>query len=1364
MSYKVVKYGKKAERRNFSRMPYEFELPNLIENQKDSFNWFIKEGVREVLEDVSPIEGDGHDCALRLYLSDHFFEESDVNTIKEAKEKGVNYSNKLMVLARLENVTKSGEIKEEKVKLCDLPIMTPSGTFVIMGNERVVVSQIVRSSGAYFVAPPKDSDEGITAQIIPTHGAWIEIEPGAQSLYIKLDRTKKIPFITFLKGLGFDNDTIKETFKVYLKIIEGKAKKGKKIIVGETLEEIEDNGYKLSNRDAVLELYRAQKEGESTTYQEAKEFVRSRLFEKIRYDLNAVGRYKINKKLNVLASALGYKLAEDLFNAKTGELILPAGTLISKEHGDSELSTYEILGNNRDSFRVSIIGKEKSLQNELLEDIFTAREDGLEVEPLAITLGKDIYVKTNEGTKAILLSKGVYLGPKQYNMLRKNFYHLDDESKEYVSSENLDIVNLVTTEEIVSLKDGSVIVPKGEVITDTVIARLRQNKTSIDDKFRNHFLIHDCYESYYARKSVVVEQLKVLVPDTENEQLEKELLLIGNDQRELREHITISDIVAFLMYYLNLSNYKVGEIDDIDKLGNRRIKLVGELLKNSFRVSFAKIQKTIRESMSTKSWEDIKLSSLVNVGPLNTEVKKFFGSSQLSQFMDQINLLAELTQKRRITAQGTGGIQKERAGVEVRDVHPSHFGRLCPIETPEGASIGLIFSLASYAKIDMYGFIETPYFKVEKNKSGVPIITSKVKYLNADDEYGEIIASAASPRKILSDGTYTFDKERIVARKHGETSLFNSHEVSYIDVSPKQIVSVCTAAIPFLEHDDGTRALMGSNMQRQAVPLVRPESPIVGTGIEYRVAKDSGTLVVSDVDGVVTYVDSSRVVITLKEEAEVVFGGKVLYDGKEDFNLEVANRLISKGVAKNKTFDILYFVRSNQDNSINQHPIVKVGEKIEKGDIIADGPTSQNGELALGRNVVVAFMTFDGYNFEDAVIMSEELVKNDVYSSIHIDVHDIATKVLKGNGGRDKEEFTNELPNVSRSAVANLDDDGIVIVGSEVKEDDILVGKITPKGDNQSSQITDLLHQIIGEKSKDYKDSSLRVPHGSSGIVQDVRILDKAKGDKLQDGINKQVRVFIAQKRKIMEGDKMAGRHGNKGVISKILPREDMPYMADGTPIDIILNPQGVPSRMNFGQVLELPLGLAGKKLGVKFATPVFDPASDEDIKDMMKEANVEADGKTVLYDGRTGLPYENRIGVGIMYMIKLSHMVDDKLHARNTGPYAIVSQQPLGGKAQNGGQRFGEMEVWALYAYGAAHTLQEILTYKSDDIVGRNKVNLALSRGDRLPVPSIPESFRVLTRQLKGLGLYSELEDSTTGLNEVTKSIVDNKKGGYRR
>ncbi|CCV64850.1 DNA-directed RNA polymerase subunit beta [Alteracholeplasma palmae J233] len=1271
MGYRTVQYGKKASRRNYSKMNYDIDLPNLIEIQTQSFERFYKEGVQELLKDISPIEG--HNGDLKLYFEECFFAEPKYG-ILESKIRDINYSRQLSAKVKLENAV-TGEIRESVVLMTELPMMTPAGTFVINGAERVVVSQIVRSAGAYFTSEldKKINRIKFTAQVIPTRGAWIEYEQGSKDiLYAKLDRSKKVPMTTFMRALGFSTKKeIEETF-------------GKSTLLTATFEKDESK----TSDDAIIDLYSKLRQGEKVPADAAREFIRVRLFDRRRYDLAAVGRYKFNKKLDVLARAENTFLAEDLINKETGEVVFAKDTEITKE-------VIEQLKLHRNLFRKELISKEKNLENETPDEILATRmPDG----------GDALYAKEN----------------------------------------------------ILNLRTGEVLVTKNTEITPEVITTLRRNRQAIDEKVIKYFLdSKDIYQKEVDRLGVIVESFEVYTYDESGDR-NTNIKLIGNDQRENKEHITISDVVASLSYYLNLYD-GLGSVDDIDHLGNRRLRLIGELLKNQFRIGLARAEKNIKDKMSTTSFADAAPANIINMTPLAGAIKTFFGSSQLSQFMDQINPLAELTQKRRVSALGTGGIARDRAGVEVRDVHNSHYGRLCPIETPEGPSIGLISSLATYARTDEYGFIQTPFLQVI-HENGISKVSDKITYLTADQEAGEVIASAASP--LNPDNS--FKEERIIARSNGETGMYEQHEITFMDVSPKQIVSVATSSIPFLEHDDASRALMGANMQRQAVPLLAPESPIVGTGIEYRAAKDSGCVIVTKNAGYVTYADAKKIIITEEPTDVVSIGGRIIYEPNKEFNYMIAKELHDYGMAPESEYELIQFFRSNQDTLVLQKPIVVAGEYVEAGDIIADGPSTDQGELALGRNVTVAFMTWEGYNYEDAIIMSEELVKNDVYTSIHIDEYEIETRELKTGTG--KEEITREIPNVGPDAIKNLDEKGIIIPGSEVKEGDILVGKITPKGIFEPSPSEKLIHAVIGEKSREYRDSSLRVPHGGGGVVQSIRYFSKKNGDILPSGVNETIRVYIAKKRKISEGDKMAGRHGNKGVISKILPKEDMPYMEDGTTVDIMLNPLGVPSRMNIGQILEIHLGISAKRLGIKVATPVFDGVEDKDLKDIMAEAGLEPDGKTTLYDGRTGEPYENRISVGVMYMIKLSHMVDDKLHARSVGPYTLVTQQPMGGKAQNGGQRFGEMEVWALYAYGAAHTLQEMLTVKSDDMIGRNKVYSAITHGKPIPKASIPESFRVLTRELQALGLYVELVDAATGENEATKSLVDqNKKGGLQ-
>ncbi|MFA5692107.1 MAG: DNA-directed RNA polymerase subunit beta [Acholeplasmataceae bacterium] len=1271
MGYKTVKYGKKAERRNYSRMLYEVELPNLIEVQTSSFDQFIETGINELLRDISPIEG--HSGDLKLHFEKCFLSEAK-QSIEEAKLRDVDYSKQLFAEVKLENVI-TGEVRQTKVLMSDLPMMTPSGTFIINGSERVVVSQIVRSSGVYFTSEYDEKLNKIkyAGQMMPTRGAWIELEQGAKEiLYVKIDRSKKIPLTTLIRALGFQTKVeIENTF-------------GKNTLINNTF----DRDDTKNSNDAVIELYSKLRQGEIVPAEAARDHLRNRFFDRRRYDLASVGRFKYNKKLDVLSRALNTYLNENLYD-ENGEVLFEKDTFLNRKVINEIAKVRHIL-------LKEVITKENNIENEMGDEILaTYLPDG----------GNKLYAKEN----------------------------------------------------IHDLRTQEILIRKNEEITPEKITLLRKHRASLDNKVVKYFLSEDVYLKEETRKGVFVEVLNVYIYD-ENNQKSNPIRLVGSNQSEDKKYVVTSDIIAAISYYLNLYE-GVGQTDDIDHLGNRRVRLIGELLKNQFRIGLAKAEKSIKDKMSVTTFADATPANIMNMMPLASTIRNFFGSSQLSQFMDQINPLAELTQKRRISALGPGGIKRDRAGVEVRDVHNSHYGRLCPIETPEGPSIGLISSLTTYAKVDKYGFIMTPFLKVLQNDKNETVVTNDFVYLTADEEREEYIASAATP----VDEKGIFKENRIIARSYGETAIYDRNLITYMDVSPRQLVSVATASIPFLEHDDASRALMGANMQRQAVPLLKPESPIVGTGIEYRAAKDSGVTIVSKGDGFVTYVDASKIVVVRKPLESLKHGSRFVYKPEMEFNLELAKKLYDLNLGDHDVYFLTNFKRSNQDTLILQKPLVVYGEYVEKGDVIADGPATNNGELALGRNVTVAFMTWEGYNYEDAIVMSEELVKDDVYTSIHIDEYEAETRDLKQAGN--KEIITREIPYASQDSLRYLDDRGIIVPGTEVKEGDILVGKITPKGALEPTPTDRLIFAVLGDKSKDYRDSSLRVPHGGGGIVQSVQYFSKANGDKLPPLVNEQIKVYVAQKRKISEGDKMAGRHGNKGVISKILPKEDMPYLADGTPVDILLNPLGVPSRMNLGQILEIHLGLAAKNLGIKIATPVFDGVDDKELREIMKDANVEPDGKTYLYDGRTGEKYESRISYGVMYMLKLAHMVDDKLHARSVGPYTIVTQQPMGGKAQNGGQRFGEMEVWALYAYGAAHTLQELLTIKSDDMIGRNNVYSAISQGKPIPKPSIPESFRVLTKELQALGLYAELVNIKTGENVANKSLVfpSKPKGGFR-
>ncbi len=1123
MAYKIVKCGDHRERRNFSKIRNTYELKDLLEIQKKSYDWFQTTGIKEVFEDLFPVEN--FSGTLKLEFGDYYFDEPRYS-IKESKDRETTYSAPLKVEVRLFN-QETGEVKEQEIFMGDMPIMTDSGTFVINGAERVIVSQLVRSPSVYFNHEiDKNGRELITSQIIPTRGTWLEFETDARDvLYVRIDRTRKVTLTTLLRAFGLSSD--EEIFKMF-----GEDEYLKNTIAKDSTKNTDE---------ALIEIYEKLRPGEPATLDSSKNQIITRFFDEFRYDLARVGRYKFNRKLNIMDRLLGQTLAEDI--VVDGEVKCAKGTVFTKA---------------------------------LLEDL-----------------------------KDVLANYGI---------------------KEVSINEELDNYNKV-------------------------------------------------------------QEIKVIDPSDKK----KKLIVIGNDQTIDEKRLTISDVFASVSYYLNLL-HGVGNFDEIDHLGNRRIRQVGELLQNQFRIGVSRMERVIRERMTTQEMEEVTPKTLINIRPVTAAMKEFFGSSQLSQFMDQTNPIAELTNKRRLSALGPGGLSRDRAGVEVRDVNTSHYGRICPIESPEGPNIGLITSLASYAKIDDYGFIMTPYRKVENCK-----ITDTVEYLTADEEADYIISQST----VGTNEDNVITDEQVNARLRGENILAKPEQVDYIDVSPQQVVSITTSCIPFLEHDDATRALMGANMQRQAMPLIKTEAPFVGTGVEHIAAKDSGVCIVAKADGVVEYVDAKKIVV--------------------------------KNAKGKDTYYLANFELANAGICNHQRPIVKVGDKVVAGKtIIADGNSTDKGELALGKNMVVAFMTFNGYNYEDAVILNENLVKDDKLTSLHLEDYEIQCRETKLG----PEEITRDIPNVSEDARKNLDENGIIAIGTEVKEGDILVGKVTPKGVAELTSEEKLLHAIFGEKTREVRDTSLRVPHGGDGIVHDIKIYSRKDNDELPAGVSKVIRVYIIQKRKIQVGDKMSGRHGNKGVISLILPEEDMPYLPDGTPVDIMLNPQGVPSRMNLGQILELHMGMAAKKLGVHIATPVFDGAKISDIKDMMKEAGMDEDGKTVLYDGRTGEAFDNRISVGVMYMIKLHHMVDDKLHARSTGPYSLVTQQPLGGKAQFGGQRFGEMEVWALYAYGAAHTLQEILTVKSDDVIGRVKVYEAIVKGQEIDQAGVPESFRVLMKEFQALGL----------------------------
>ena len=1124
VAYKIVKYGDYHERRNFSKIKNTYELKDLLEIQKKSYQWFITDGIKEVFEDLFPVEN--FSGTLSLEFGDYHFDEPRYS-IKASKDRETTFAAPLKVEVRLFN-RETGEVKEQEIFMGDMPVMTDSGTFIINGAERVIVSQLVRSPSVYFNHEiDKNGRELITSQIIPTRGTWLEFETDARDvLYVRIDRTRKVTLTTLLRAFGLSSD--EEILNLF-----GEDDYLKNTIAKDSTKNTDE---------ALIEIYEKLRPGEPATLDSSKNQIITRFFDEFRYDLAKVGRYKFNRKLNIIDRLLNQTLAEDI--KVNDEVVFAKGTVITKD---------------------------------MLEQL------------------KEIFA---------------------------NGYHL----QEVTINEELDTYNKI-------------------------------------------------------------QMIKIVDPSDKK----KKLNVIGNDQSIEVKRLTISDVYAAVSYYLNLL-HGVGNFDEIDHLGNRRIRQVGELLQNQFRIGVSRMERVIRERMTTQEMEEVTPKTLINIRPVTAAMKEFFGSSQLSQFMDQTNPIAELTNKRRLSALGPGGLSRDRAGVEVRDVNASHYGRICPIESPEGPNIGLITSLASYAKIDEYGFIMTPYRKVENCK-----ITDEVVYLTADEEQDYIISQSTvgtNDENIITDA-------QVAARFRGENILAKPEQVDYSDVSPQQVVSITTSCIPFLEHDDATRALMGANMQRQAMPLIKTEAPFVGTGVEYIAAKDSGVCIVAKADGIVSYVDAKKIVVKNKTGEDTYYLA----------NFELAN----SGICN------------------HQRPIVKVGDKVEAGKtIIADGNSTDKGELALGKNMVVAFMTFNGYNYEDAVILNENLVKDDKFTSLHLEDYEMQCRETKLG----PEEITRDIPNVSEEARKNLDENGIITIGTEVKEGDILVGKVTPKGMAELTSEEKLLHAIFGEKTREVRDTSLRVPHGGDGIVHDIKIYSRKDNDELPAGVSKVIRVYIIQKRKIQVGDKMSGRHGNKGVISLILPQEDMPYLPDGTPVDIMLNPQGVPSRMNLGQILEIHMGMAAKKLGVHIATPVFDGAQISDIEDMMAEAGMDKDGKTVLYDGRTGEPFDNRISVGVMYMIKLHHMVDDKLHARSTGPYSLVTQQPLGGKAQFGGQRFGEMEVWALYAYGAAYTLQEMMTVKSDDVVGRVKVYESIVKGQELNQAGVPESFRVLMKEFQALGL----------------------------
>ena len=1191
VNVKDVKLGK-TTRKSFAKINEVLKMPNLIEVQKKSYKWFLDEGLREVFRDVSAITD--YNGTLELSFIDYRIDDEPKYTVAECKERDVTYAAPLRVTARLNN-TETGEIKESEVFMGDFALMTDSGTFVINGAERVIVSQLVRSPGVYFACDKdKTGKDLFKSTVIPSRGAWLEYEMDSNDVvYVRIDKNRKIPITTFIRALGIGkNDDIYKTFGRDERLVQT----------------IEQKDQTVSRDEALLEVYRKLRPGEPPTVDSAVSHLYNLFFDPKRYDLARFGRYKFNNKLGLASRLAGHTLSQPVVNPMTGEIMADVGELVDYKKAE-------------------------------------------EIQQAGV---KEAFVNV--------------------------------EVKEIVNFEG-EVVNKVEEKEVKIIGNGMVDI-KGYVDFDV--------------------------EELGINELVCFDVLKSILETSETEDELKDNIKKRVDEL-VSKNITYDDIIATISYFLNLCD-GVGTVDDIDHLGNRRIRSVGELLQNQFRIGFTRMERVVRERMNIQS-QDLEVvtpAALINIRPVTAAIKEFFGSSPLSQFMDQNNPLAELTHKRRLSALGPGGLSRDRAGFEVRDVHYSHYGRMCPIETPEGPNIGLISYLASFARINEYGFIEAPYRKVDKETG---VVTDEVVYMTADVEDNYIVAQANEP--LTEDGK--FARAKVNGRYRDQISEFDREEVDYMDVSPKMVVSVATAMIPFLENDDANRALMGSNMQRQAVPLLKTEAPIVGTGMEYKACVDSGVAIVAKADGVVRSVSADEIVV--REE-----GGNV------------------------RKYTLTKFKRSNAGTCTNQRPIVEKGEKIEKGQVIADGPATSNGEISLGKNALIGFMTWEGYNYEDAVLLNENLVKDDKYTSIHIEEYEIEARDTKLG----PEEITRDIPNVGEDSLKDLDEDGIIRIGAEVRSGDILVGKVTPKGETELTAEERLLRAIFGEKAREVRDNSLKVPHGESGVIIDVKVFTRENCDELSPGVNKLVRCYIAQKRKISVGDKMAGRHGNKGVVSRILPQEDMPFLEDGTPLDIVLNPLGVPSRMNIGQVLEVHLGMAAKKLGWKIMTPVFDGAHEEDIRECFKEAGMAEDGKVTLYDGRTGEKFDNRVTVGYMYYLKLHHLVDDKIHARSVGPYSLVTQQPLGGKAQFGGQRFGEMEVWALEAYGAAYTLQEILTVKSDDTVGRVKTYESIVKGQNVPNPGIPESFKVLVKELQSLSLDVRVLDSAGEEIDLKQSLED--------
>ena len=1176
-----VMYGKTL-RKSFARTQEIMDMPNLLEIQKSSYKWFLETGLREVFRDVDSVTD--YTGNLELSFIDYSMNEKPKYSEEECKARDATYAAPLKVRVRLRN-KETEEIKEQEIFMGDFPIMTDGGTFIINGAERVIVSQIVRSPGVYF---DKTVDKAMIATygstVIPYHGAWLEYETDANDVfYVRIDKNRKLPITWFLKAMGqyradldekgafkpescatwlscVSDPTVGATTNERIKEIFGEDER-----IVATL----DKDTTQSRDECLLEIYRKLRPGDPPTVESAETLLEGLFFDRRRYEISDVGRYKFNKKLSLFPRIAGFELAAPVADPLTGELIAEPGTVLSRDK---------------------------------------AREiaDAGVVDVLLNVDGKRVRVFSNG---MVDLARYVDFDPKEIGVREK--------------------VRGIVLKQLMEQYQGD------------------------------------------ALKSAIKEYIEILVP----------------------RHIVVDDMFSSVNY-LNCLAHGIGEADDIDHLGNRRVRCVGELLQNQFRIGFSRMERVIRERMTLQDLDIVTPQSLINIRPVTAAIKEFFGSSPLSQFMDQTNPLAELTHKRRMSALGPGGLSRERASFDVRDVHYSHYGRLCPIETPEGPNIGLINYLASYARANEYGFLVAPYRKVEK---GTCRLTDQVDYMTADQEDQFIVCQASEP----VDENGCLINKRVTCRHRNDTISVNREEVDYIDVSPKMMVSIATAMIPFLENDDANRALMGANMQRQAVPLMTTQAPIVATGIEHKCAVDSGVCVLAEGEGTVTRVDARHITVR--------------YDAGET-----------------KEYKLIKFARSNQGTCINQRPIVSPGDRVSKGDVLADGPSTSNGEISLGKNILVGYMNWEGYNYEDAILLNERLVMEDVFTSLHVEEYECDSRDTKLG----PEEITRDIPGVGDDALKYLDERGIIMVGAEVTAGDILVGKVTPKGETDLTAEERLLRAIFGEKAREVRDTSLKVPHGESGIIVDVKVFTREAGDEMNPGVNQVVRVYIAQKRKISVGDKMAGRHGNKGVVSRILPREDMPYLPDGTPLDIVLNPLGVPSRMNIGQVLEVHLGYAAQALGWKVATPIFNGANEETIRETLRQAGLREDGKSVMYDGRTGEKFDNDVTVGWVYFLKLHHLVDDKIHARSTGPYSLVTQQPLGGKAQFGGQRFGEMEVWAMEAYGAAYTLQEILTVKSDDVTGRVKTYEAIVKGNDIPQPGVPESFKVLVKELQSLCL----------------------------